>query len=566
MSISSSAPWLRFYGDIPHRISYPELTIYQIVARTAARIPNAYAYEFWGKKTSYRQFSERINKTARALYAAGIRRGDRVSICMPNTPQALDCFYALNRIGAISNMIHPLSAKHEISFYIDCSQSKAILTLDRFYEKVNDAIALSQTKPMLWIAKIEDELSPFMRIGYRFTEAKKYPPLPKKGNYKLWSQLIKEGGPELPLAQPSHEDCACILYSGGTTGTNKGICLSSQNLNALALQTIAASGYPSIENMSMLSIMPIFHGFGLGVGIHTALVGGARCILVPNFSIKTYANLLKNKRPNFIPGVPTLFEALLRTDSLEKLDMSFLRGVFCGGDSLSPQLKQRVDAFLRAHASPVDIREGYGMTECVAASCLTPIEHPREGSIGLPYPDTFFKIVAVGTENEQEANELGEICLRGPSVMLGYLNEDSETAQTLRQHSDGHIWLHTGDLGHMDADGYVYFKQRIKRMIVTSGYNVYPSQLEAIINAHPMVHLSCVIGIKDQYKMQRIKAFVVLKPEFTADDQAKQALFDYCKERIAKYAMPHEIEFRQDLPRTNFGKIAYRILQQEAEE
>lgn len=565
MSISSTAPWLRFYGNMPHHIEYPELTLYQIVSKTAKNYPTYCAYEFLGKKTDYQTFALRIERAARALYAAGIRKGDRVSICMPNSPQALDCFYALSQIGAVSNMIHPLSAKQEISYYLNVSKSKAILTLDRFYEKVRSAIDSSETKSALWIAQLEDEMPLFLQIGFRFTEAKKYPKLPKNGSYTLWRDIIKNAGLALPAHEPDANDCACILYSGGTTGTNKGICLSSANLNALALQTLAASGYKEIAGMSMLSIMPIFHGFGLGVGIHTALVGGAKCILVPNFSIKTYAKLLRTKKPNFIPGVPTLFEALLRAEKLEGLDMSFLRGVFCGGDSLSVELKNKVDAFLRAHNSPVKIREGYGTTECVTASCLTPIHNAREGSIGIPYPDTYYKIVVVNTTDECEAGTEGEICLRGPSVMMGYLDNPDETALALKKHSDGHTWLHTGDLGFMDADGFVYFKQRIKRMIITSGYNVYPSQLENIIDGHEKVLLSCVIGVKDQYKMQRVKAFVVLRPQYKPSEKVKQELLSYCRERIAKYAMPYEIEFRQELPKTSVGKIAYRVLQEEEE-
>lgn len=561
---SSSAPWLKFYGKIPHHIEYPKLTTYQLIKKTAQTYPDHCAYEFMGKKTDYRTFLARIDRTARALFRFGIRNGDRVTICMPNAPQALDCLYALNRLGAVSNMIHPLSAKQEITFYLNISKSKAILTLDRFYEKVLAAVNGSESKPTIFIAQLEPELSALMRLGYRMTEAKKFPKLPKNGSYTLWTDLLKNDLVALPQDDTDPNACASILYSGGTTGTTKGICLSSSNFNALALQTIAASGYEDISSMSMLSIMPIFHGFGLGIGIHTALVGGARCILVPNFSIKTYAKLLRTKRPNFIPGVPTLFEALLRAEKLENLDMSFLRGVFSGGDSLSVELKHKVDAFLKSHNSPVQIREGYGTTECVTASCLTPINMARDGSIGIPFPDTCYKIVKVGTSDEVEAGTEGEICLSGPTVMLGYLDNPEETAQTLKEHADGKVWLHTGDLGFMDEDGFVYFKQRIKRMIITSGYNVYPSQLENIIDGHEKVLLSCVIGVKDPYKMQRIKAFIVLRPEYQPSEAVKQEILAYCAERIAKYAMPYEIEFRQELPKTLVGKVAYRVLEEEA--
>ena len=559
--MTPDSPWLRFYGNMPKNIAYPDLTLSQLVLQTAERCPTKCAYEFMGKRTSYRQLALRIRRAASALYRLGIRKGDRVTICMPNCPQAVDCFYALSRIGAIANMIHPLSAKQEITFYLNCSHSTAILTLDRFYEKVYNACKKAEAMPTLLIAKLEDELSPLMKLGFSLTEARKYPKLPQNDSYILWSKLLQEADGTLPPDEGARDECACILYSGGTTGTTKGICLSHLNMNALALQTIAASGYESIQGKSMLSVMPIFHGFGLGVGIHTALVGGAKCILVPNFSVKTYAKLLRTKKPNFIPGVPTLFEALLRTEGLEKLDMSFLMGVFSGGDSLSVELKRKVDAFLKAHRAKVQIREGYGTTECVTASCLTPFAYAREGSIGIPFPDTYYKIVKPDTTEECDGE--GEICLSGPTVMLGYLDNPEETALALRRHADGRIWLHTGDLGTMDADGFVYFKQRMKRMIISSGYNVYPSQLENIIDGHEAVLLSCVIGVKDPYKMQRIKAYVVLRPEYRPSEEMKAELMSYCRERIAKYALPSEIVFRDELPKTLVGKVAYRVLEEE---
>ena len=264
--------------------------------------------------------------------------------------------------------------------------------------------------------------------------------------------------------------------------------------------------------------------------------------------------------------MPTLFEALLRTEDLDGVDLSFLKGIFSGGDSLSPELKRKVDAFLKAHNCTEQIREGYGATECVAASCLTPKAYARTGSIGIPFPDTFYKIVTPGTTEECAPNTDGEICVSGPTVMLGYIDDPEETAQALRAHGDGRIWLHTGDLGYMDNDGFVYFRQRIKRMIVTSGYNVYPSQLENIIDGHEKVLLSCVIGIPDAYRGQKVKAYVVPMPGIAPSDALKQELLSYCAQHIAKYALPREMEFRTELPKTPVGKVAYRVLEEAAAE
>lgn len=566
MGISSSSPWLKFYGDTPAHLHYPRKTVFQMVQATAACHPKHIAYEFMGKKTTYSDLISRIELTAKAYWAMGIRKGDCVTICMPNCPQAVDSFYALNRIGAISNMIHPLSAASEIRFYLDFSHSKAILTLDQFYAKVASVRSALKEEISVIVSSIQTELPPHLAVGYALTKGRKVQKPPRRDSFLSWTRFLN-GGRRLRVGLPPddghYQDGASILYSGGTTGTTKGILLSNLNFNALGLQTIAASGFPDIVGTKMLSVMPIFHGFGLGIGIHTALIGGACCILVPQFSVKTYAELLVKKQPNLIPGVPTLFEALLRAERLDGADLSFLRGVFCGGDSLSIELKKKVDAFLKAHNADVQIRQGYGLTECVTASCLTPKDYHRIGSIGIPFPDTYYKIVKSGTTEELDPGEEGEICISGPSVMLRYVDNEAETDEALRRHEDNRIWLHTGDLGKMDEDGFVYFSQRIKRMIVTCGYNVYPSQLENVLDGHEKVLLSCVIGIKDSYKMQKIKAFVVLVPGILPSDDIKKELLDYCRENIAAYAIPYDIEFRMELPKTLVGKVAYRVLEEE---
>ena len=563
MSLSASAPWIAYYGNTPATLKYPNTTMYQQLASAAKQYPNNTAYVFMGKETSFSAFMQRIDAAAKGLTAMGIGKGDKVTICMPNSPQALDCFYALNRIGAIANMIHPLSAAKEIAFYLNFSKSKAILTLDQFYNKVASIMGEVEQDCTVLIAKIGDELPFPLGLVYPLTKGGRHP-LPKTG-YRLWYDMIAAGKSAKLLADDGKADeCGAILYSGGTTGTAKGIMLSNRNFNALGLQTIAASGFGSVAGMKMLSIMPVFHGFGLGIGIHTALIGGATCILVPQFSVKIYADILRKQKPELIPGVPTLFEALLRAESLEGVDLSFLKGIFSGGDSLSPELKKKVDAFLKDHGCAEQIREGYGTTECVTASCLTPKDYARSGSIGIPFPDTYYKIVTPGTTDEVEANIEGEICVSGPTVMLGYMDNPEETASTLRRHGDGRIWLHTGDMGHMDLDGFIYFRQRIKRMIISSGYNVYPSQLENIIDGHEKVLLSCVIGIKDEYRGQRIRAYVVPMPGIEPTDELKQELLDHCAQHIAKYAMPREIVWRTELPKTLVGKVAYRVLEEEA--
>lgn len=559
----NSAPWLSSYGDRMFNLEYPKGSISDKVLETADEVPSNVALSYMGVKTTFRALKQKILETAAAYTALGVRPGDKVTVCLPNVPQAVFSLYALNYIGAIASMIHPLSAEGEIIFYIKTAGSRFCITLDQFAEKFNEVLKKTDLEKLI-ITGAEDELNFIKKSAYRlFIKTKKQKSVKTGGKMILWSDFIKAGKKTVVTAAHKKDvDPAVILFSGGTTGVTKGIMLSNLNFNALACQTIEMAHYP-VRGAKMLAAMPVFHGFGLGVCIHTMMVAGGTSILVPRFNVKSYAELIMKNRPNFIAGVPTLFEALTRNQYLDKADLSCLKGVFSGGDSLSVELKKKFDAFLESHNCSVRIREGYGTTECVTASCLTPYDKEKEGSIGIPYPDTYYMICKPGTTEPCDANEDGEICLRGPSVMLGYLDRPQETADTLRTHEDGYVWLHTGDLGFMDEEGFIFFKQRIKRMIITSGYNVYPSQIENIIDGHPAVQMSCVIGVKDPYKMQKVKAFVVLKEGYNPDDDVKNDILEYCKKNIAKYAMPYDVEFRTELPKTLVGKVAYTVLEKE---
>ncbi len=556
-------PWFNNYGDIPHTLTYHDGAMWEAVRDIAERYPDHIACVFMGKKTTYKTLVTQIHSCAKALCAMGIKEGDKITVCLPNCPQAVIMFYAINMIGAIASMIHPLSAENEIAFYLNESGSVAAITLDQFYGKfaaIRDKVDL----PNLIIADIKDALSPVMKVGYALTSGRKIPKLPKDAPIIRWNAFIGKGrafkGDYIVKRTP--KDPAVILYSGGTTGVNKGILLSNLNFNALAAQVIATNPVFRPGDV-MLAVMPVFHGFGLGVSIHSMLASGGHCVLVPRFTPESYAKLILKHRCNFIAGVPTLYEALLRQPVMEGADLSCLKGVFSGGDSLSVELKKRFDAFLVDHNADVKVREGYGTTECVTASCLTPLHLAKEGSIGQPFPDTYYKIVRPGTQEEVPYGEDGEICLSGPTVMMEYVGHPEETAKTLQTHPDGLTWVHTGDLGFMDDEGFIYFKQRIKRMIVTSGYNVYPSQIENILDAHELVQMSCIIGVPDSLKMQKVKAFVMLKPDVEPSEANKAILLDYCRKNMAKYALPYDIEFRDQLPKTLVGKVAYRVLEEE---
>ena len=563
-NMNVKTPWISHLGGVPAHLEYFQGSMYDKVASISENYPDYIAYDFMGSKTRYKDFIRKVDECARALAAIGVKEGESVTICMPNAPQAVIMFYAVNKIGAIANMVHPLSGEKEIEFCLKESASVVCLTLDQFYgkfENIRNNIPLRS----LILTSIKDALSPIKKKGYYLAEGRKIKKVPANAEIVWWEKFLRDGaryhGPFHAVRKS--EDPAVILYSGGTTGTMKGILLSNMNFNALSQQIIATN--PMFKpGDKMLAVMPIFHGFGLGVCIHSMLASGGRCLLIPRFNPESYAKLLKKHNPTFIAGVPTLYEALLRIKSLDRVDLSCLKGVFSGGDSLSIELKKRFDAFLANHNASIPVREGYGTTECVTASCLTPSHMAKEGSIGLPFPDTFYKIVKPGTEEEVPYGEEGEICLAGPTVMMEYINNPEETANTLRRHKDGLTWVHTGDLGMMDDEGFIYFRQRIKRMIVTSGYNVYPSRIENILDAHELVHMSCVLGVPDPYKIQKVAAFVVLKPDVkVSEDEARKILLEYCSKHVAKYAMPAYIEFRDMLPKTLVGKVAYRVLEEE---
>lgn len=557
-------PWLKSLDGIPAHLEYYKGSMYEKIAEVSENYPDHIAYDFMGARIKYKDFIAKVDRCARALAAIGVKKGESVTICMPNAPQSVIMFYAVNKIGAIANMVHPLSSEKEIEFCIKESASVVCLTLDQFYGKFENIKRNIHLRNLI-LTSVKDVLSPIKRKGYYLVEGRKIKKVPENAEIIWWNKFLADGrkyhGSFHTPAKAGEP--AVILYSGGTTGTMKGILLSNLNFNALAQQIIATN--PMFKpGDKMLAVMPIFHGFGLGVCIHSMLANGGRCLLIPRFNPESYAKLLKKHKPNFIAGVPTLYEALLRIKSLSHVDLSCLKGVFSGGDSLSVELKKRFDAFLKSHNASIPVREGYGTTECVTASCLTPINREKEGSIGLPFPDTFYKIVKPGSEEEVPYGEEGEICLAGPTVMMEYINNPEETANTLRRHKDGMTWVHTGDLGMMDEEGFVYFRQRIKRMIITSGYNVYPSRIENILDSHELVHMSCVIGVPDPYKMQKVVAFVMLKPDVKiSHEEAEEILLKYCSKHVAKYAMPSSIQFRDNLPKTLVGKVAYRILEEE---
>jgi long-chain acyl-CoA synthetase len=554
-------PWLRFYGDVPESLEYPAIRVDEVVARTADRLPDAVAYNFLGSTATYAELTAAIDRCARGLSALGLGPGDRITISMPTSPQGVIAFYAASRIGAVSSMIHPLSAPDEIAHYLTLSDSRFALTLDAFYgsfAEVRDRTPLET----LVLARIGDALSLPKRIGFWATRGRKIPAVPADAGVVWWNDVMSSAGPELRTPATDPDDLATILYSGGTTGLPKGIMLSHHNVTSEAMQVAA---WVAIDERDVvLAVLPIFHGFGLGALVHAGLLSGAKLVMVPQFSAEIVAKLIRTKRPTLMAGVPTLYDALARDPALAKADLSSLRAAFSGADTLQQAVRDRFEALVAERGGHVRLVEGYGLTEAVTAIMGNPIHAPRVGTVGIPFPDMDVRICEPATENDVATGLDGEICVAGPAVMLGYLDDPAASAETLRVHADGRTWLHTGDIGSMDEDGFVTFAARSKRMIKSSGFNVYPGQVEAVLQQHAAVAECCVIGVPDESQGERVRAYVVPTGSASPGDELESELIEHCRARLIKWSCPREVEFRPELPLTRLGKVDFRALVEEA--
>lgn len=559
----NKTPWVKYYKDVPAHLEYSKGSIYDYLEENSLKRLDLPAYDYFGTVVTFDGFLKKINTAAKAFKAIGVKENDCVTICMPNTPEGLIAFYAVSEIGAIANMIHPLSAEKEIEFYINKAKSSIIVTTDIAYDKIMRIESHTSLEHII-VVPIDEEMPLVTKFMYKVTMGRKTKYPERTDKVLFWHEFDKIGSSFTGSfrAIKDKNDPAVILYSGGTTGNPKGILLSSYNFNSLALQSHLMCD-PSKEGDTILAIMPIFHGFGLGVCTHTTLCLGMKLYLLPTFSPKKFASIIKKYKPSFIAGVPTLFETMITSKDLEKEDLSYIRCLVSGGDVLPPKLKYATDKFVSERGSHAQLRAGYGLTEGCGASCLVPTDNYREDSIGIPFPDVIYKIVKVGTHDECAPNEEGEICISGPTVMLGYLDDEDETALALRVHEDNRVWLHTGDIGCMDEEGFVYFKQRLKRIIISSGYNIYPTYVEGIINNHPDVATCTVIGVDHPHKVQVAKAFIVLKPNVELTEKVKKSIKDYCIENLAQYTIPYSFEYRESLPKTLVGKIAYSKLIEE---
>lgn len=557
-------PWLDYYSREERSIKFTTKSIYEYMIDEVGEDKDFIALNYFENRISYNEFFDNIDVCARALRSYGVKEHDIVTICLPNMPEAIYAFYACNKIGAIADMVHPLSSPEQMRHYLKENKSRFLFLVDFNYDKFKDVIEDSLVyKTILVSPKLSMPVG--LSIGYTLTRSIRLKrPSVLDRDFMTWKEFMVRGVSYTKnfQAKVDKDDVAIILHSGGTTGTPKGIMISNYSFNAIAQQ----SGVNVIDvrpRDKIVTILPIFHGFGLGICVHTPLCLKVETILMPEYDANRFYKIWKNDKPNVILGVPTLWEGMMSNSKFDNVDMSQLKYIVSGGDYLSLQLEEKINEFLHAHGANVDIAKGYGMTESVAATAYTFPGTNEPGSIGIPMVGNDYKICDIETGEELPLGKEGEICVNGPTLMVGYLNNQEETDNILRVHSDGKKWLHTGDIGYINENGIVYYTQRLKRMIIVSGFNVYPAMIEKTLEEHPAVKKACVIGIPHQYKMHVAKAFLILNDGYEESAKLKRELKDLCKEKLAIYSVPREFEIRKEFPKTLYNKIDYKKLEQE---
>ena len=455
-----------------------------------------------------------------------------------------------------------IEVANEIKKFVEHVDSKAVITFDMLYPKLAEVEWETSQKPIIVLARIADALPFYLKPLYQATNKVDFTPNPNH-DIIYWNDFLKRGKQRkepLPVDDGKGDDIAAILYSGGTTGIPKGVMIHNRAFNCMAIQAeeIKRDNTKDAAGKKALALMPVFHGFGLAMCMHVMLYFGMCVFLVPKFDFKACTKLIFKKKINHVYAVPALFEALSRSEEIEKQDLSFLEMVAFSGDKMSDKLHNRMNKYLEKGGSIEQMTEAYGLTECLSAACISPFFAHKYGSTGLPLPDNKIKICEFGTHNEVPRGEDGEICITGPTLMKGYYKNEVETNLALQMHEDGEKWLHTGDIGCMDEDGYLYYRQRHCKMIISAGYNIYPTQIEEVINGCNGVAVSCVIGIEDRSVGQRVVA-VVQPTSMSADlDSLRERILEACKNNVAEFAMPRDIIFQEELPRTAMGKINFK--------
>ena len=544
-------PWLHHYDSgVPPSLDYPALPLYRLLDDSAAAHPNRPCTSFFGRQLSYGQIKQHSDAFAACLQALGVTAGEHVALLLPNSPQFVIAYYGILKAGAVVVALNPLANAAELEVLVNDAQIETLVTIPLFLETV---IGLRQTTPLERVisARLADFMPFPLRLAMSVREWLQSRKAVRDRSQILDFKAMVEASPppDFRPADVDPDDLAVLLYSGGTTGVAKGIMLSHFNCVANAHQ-IAAWG--QLEGSDkLLSVLPLFHGYGMSVNMNASLLAGGQMILLPRFKAEEVLKTIHKQKPTFFTGVPTMFVAFSNTSGIEEYDLSSLEGIFVGAAPLTQGIK---DDFERKTGGRMI--EGYGLTEAVTAIMANPYRGQHKiGSIGIPFPDVVAKIIDLDNGKDLPPGELGQIVLRSPTVMIGYYRREQQTKETL---IDG--WLHTGDIGYMDEDGYFYITDRKKNLIIVGGFNVFPREIEEVLYQHPKVKEGVAVGIPDEYAGERVKVFAVLKEGETATEAE---LIDYFRQHLTRYKVPSVVEFREELPKTAIGKILRRALREE---
>ena len=565
---SIDKPWQKYQSDEAINMELPICSMYDYIKQSPYVNTTKPALIYYGRKISYRELFTNIDLTAKSLATIGIKQGDVVTLCTALIPETIYTFYALNKLGAIANIIDPRTSTNGIHEYFVEAQSTVILTLEDVLGKVLDASKDLNIQRILIVSPAQSLPQP-IKTAYRLKQPKvKY----IDSRCMEWKEFFKLGSKKEDVTAPTYipNRPAVIVHTGGTTGTPKGVVLSDDGLNSSAKQ-VYLSGLNFKPEHTWLDFMPPFIAYGIGNGLHLPLSIGMTVKIIPQFNADLFDQLLLKNKANHLIGVPLHWDILMKNTKGKKLDLSFLIQPIVGSDHMSIGLEQEVNDFLATHGCKDRVLKGYGMTETCAAACVcTGNDCNKLGSVGIPFGRTIISAFDINTGDELPCGQTGEICITGPSIMLEYYKNKKETELVLRKHSDGRIWVHSGDSGHIDEDGFVFIDGRMKRMIIRyEGFKIFPSVIENVISNHELVENCSVVGVNDKEHRQGQYpiAHVILKPNARNNEkQIEHELIELCKQELPEYAYPIGYIFREKMPQTPVGKIDYRALEREAEQ
>lgn len=540
-------------------------TMYEGFKESADKRKDAPCFYYYGATLTWNEVSEMIDTCAAAMVACGVKKGDRVTICAPNMPQCIAAIYAVNKIGAVASMLHPLSVKSEAEYAVKLVGAKFAFCFD-VSEKAFDGMDITLVKCPTAYYFPKTLMGTIYKMGYKKKIKGKTAPANVTTKYdwadflKLGKQYIKENG--VPETQGGAYDTAAIMMTGGTTGNPKGVMLHNDAINSLSYQLFdVIDDKFDVDTDCMLTALPVFHGFGFALCMHVSMLAGIAQSLFPQFDARMCSSAIKKYHINFVFGVPDFFEKVYKAGYLKGVDMSTMKLIGSGGDVVPYSLTEKMDRLLKENGAGVHFVSGYGLTECVTVCTFTdPHREAPQGCIGIPCYKIETMTVKPGTTEEVKGED-GELCVYGPTLMQGYYHDDEETNKVLVKHDDGKVWLHTGDMCFIDEKGDIYYRQRLKRVYKISGYLVYPSFIEESFRVMPEIYDCCVIG-KEYNGKTALKLFVVKNKKFKNDDE--ETLIGKIKEfglqNLSKWSVPREIVFIDELPRTKIGKVDFKKL------